>query len=89
MASVRLDGMLRTFTPRLKLASDAPSVGRLLDELEERYPGLRGRLRDELGRLRPFVRVFVNGTLVSPDRLGTARLGAEDSVDILHSIQGG
>jgi sulfur carrier protein ThiS len=89
MAEVRLDGMLSEFVPRTSVRSPARSVGALLDDLETRFPRLRHRLRDETHRLRPFVRIFVNGQSVPPDEVGDRRLRSGDSVDILHSIQGG
>jgi sulfur-carrier protein len=89
MAQVKLDGMLREFVPRLSVEAKAESVSGLLDELEGEFPRLRRRLRDESGTMRPFVRVFVNGEdMRSLDGLET-RLGPNDQVDILHSIQGG
>jgi len=81
--------MLKEFAPKLKLSTEAATVEGLLDDLESRYPRLRFRLRDETGRVRPFVRVFVNGEEIG-DLAGLATpLGASDSIDILHSIQGG
>ncbi len=89
MVAVRLDAMLREFAARREVDAEATNVGELLDELERRYPRLRFRLRDELGQLRPFVKVFLNGAEV--DRRGalSASLASADTVDILHSIQGG
>jgi ferredoxin-nitrite reductase len=81
--------MLREFAPKLKLSSEASNVGGLLDDLESRFPRLRFRLRDETGHVRPFVRVFVNGEEIG-DLGGLATpLVPSDSIDILHSIQGG
>jgi photosystem II stability/assembly factor-like uncharacterized protein/molybdopterin converting factor small subunit len=63
----------------------ASDVDGLVTELESRYPRITGRLRDELGALRPHVKIFVNGETV----------GLEDSVQeaddvrILPSISGG
>ncbi len=89
MADVRLDGMLRAFAPTTRLTSAAGSIDALLDDLEGRYPRLRNRIRDETRRVRPFVKVFVNGVEVRAAELPARRLGPDDSVDILHSIQGG
>jgi len=61
----------------------------LLADLEQRYPRLRFRLRDEAGRVRPFVRVFLNGSEVDRGHPLEVPLGPTDTVDILHSIQGG
>lgn len=89
MVAVRLDAMLREFAAKRELTTDATSVGGLIDDLEQRYPRLRFRLRDESGRVRPFVRVFLNGTEVDRSRPLEVALGPSDTVDILHSIQGG
>ncbi len=89
MPDVRLDAMLREFAARTSLTSDATSLGDLFDDLERRFPRLRNRIRDETRRVRPFVRVFVNGEEVR-DASGSSRtLGRQDHVDILQSIQGG
>ncbi len=80
--------MLREFTPELRLRSDAPTVGALLDELESRYPRLRSKLRDEAGAVRRFVRIFVDGRLLPPLALDRS-LASAHTVDILHSVAGG
>jgi len=89
MAAVRLDGMLKEFLPRLRLSTDATSVGGFLEDLERQYPRIRSKLRDETGRLRPYVRVFVNGQDVHDLQGLETPIGPADSVDVLHSIQGG
>jgi sulfur-carrier protein len=89
MASVRLDAMLREFTPKLRLTVEAGSVRELIESLEAQFPRLRGRLRDETGQVRRFVRVFVNGEPLERSAALSAPLAPQDSVDILHSIQGG
>ena len=81
--------MLSQFVPRRNLSSSARSVGALLDELETQFPRLRHRLRDETETIRPFVKIFVNGKEVRLREGGGPRLGPNDEVDILHSIQGG
>lgn len=89
MATVRLDSMLREFLPKRELDTSAPTVGALLDEIEEKFPRMRFRVRDETGKIRRFVKVFVDGE----DVLGLNGLDTPiapgASVDILHSIQGG
>lgn len=89
MATVRLDGMLSRYVPRTGLSSSAESVGALLDELEDRYPPLRHRIRDETHQIRPFVKVFVNGEEIPSDGAIEHPVRRTDSVEILHSIQGG
>ena len=89
MVDVHLDSWLREFGPRTHEQVDADSVAHLLDALEGRYPRLRFKLRDESGRLRRYVRVFVDGTDVSTTTGVATPLNGAQSIDILHSIAGG
>ena len=89
MVEVHLDSWLREFGPRAKVALDAETVDQLIDRLEERYPRLRFKVRDETGQIRRYVRVFVDGTDVSTSTGGSTRLDGVRTVDILHSIAGG
>ena len=89
MPTVHLDGMLRQYVSARSIEVEAADVSGLIDRIEEVYPRLRYRLRDEAGMLRRFVRIFVNGQDVSLVPGLTTRLRAGDKVDILHSIQGG
>ncbi|MCI4328099.1 MAG: MoaD/ThiS family protein [Thermoplasmata archaeon] len=89
MVSVRLDAMLKQFVPRRAITTSAPTVREALEELEARFPKVRWRLRDETGAMRRYVKVFVNGEPIDGQTgLGTP-LAPNDTVDILHSIQGG
>ncbi|HLN51002.1 MAG: MoaD/ThiS family protein [Thermoplasmata archaeon] len=89
MLEVHLDSWLREFGPRAKEKVDADSVEHLLDALEERYPGLRFKLRDETGQLRKYVRVFVDGQDISGTTGPATPLAGARTIDILHSIAGG
>ncbi len=86
---VRLDGWLRQFGPKSRESVDADSVDQLIDTLEERYPRLRFKLRDETGHLRRYVRVFLDGKDVSTSTGVSTPLSGVRVVDILHSIAGG
>jgi molybdopterin synthase sulfur carrier subunit len=41
----------------------APTVGGVLAALDGAYPGMRFRIVDEQGKLRPHIKVFVGQTL--------------------------
>jgi sulfur-carrier protein len=86
---VRLDSWLREFGPRGREKISADSVDQLIDQLESRYPRLRFKLRDETGRLRRYVRVFVDGHDVSTTTGVATSLADARTIDILHSIAGG
>ncbi len=89
MLEVHLDSWLREFGPRGPEKVSAGSVEELLDVLEQRYPRLRFKIRDETGGLRRYVRVFVDGEDVSGTTGVTTLLGGARTIDILHSIAGG
>ena len=89
MLRVRFDRWLREFGPRGNEEIQADSVELLLDELEDRYPRLRYKIRDEAGRLRRYVRVFVDGEDISGTTGMTTSLAGARTIDILHSIAGG
>ncbi len=89
MAQVHLDGMLREYVRVRTVEADAGSVRSVLEELETKYPRLTGKIRDETGTIRRFVRVFVNGDDVRGLQGLETPVGTGDRVDILHSIAGG
>jgi len=89
MLEVHLDSWLREFGPHGNEKMAADSVGHLIDALEQKYPRLRFKLRDETGALRRYVRVFVNGEDVSGTTGVATGLSGSETIDILHSIAGG
>ena len=68
---------------------EASSIGALIDALEAQHKGVKGRLCDDAGKLRSYVRVFVNDE--DARFLGdlTAPLKAGDTVSIVPAIAGG
>jgi molybdopterin converting factor small subunit len=62
------------------------TLARLLNHLDERFPGIRHRMIDEQDRIRPHIRVFVNQQMVSA--LDSA-LQAGDDVLIVAALSGG
>jgi molybdopterin synthase sulfur carrier subunit len=87
---VRIPTPLRAATDgAAELQSEAATVGGLIAELEERYPGIRGRLRDDSGALRRFVNLYVNGEDVRfRDGLETS-LASGDELSIVPAVAGG
>ncbi len=72
-----------------ELATSAPNVRALLDELEVRHPKLHRSVCDETGRVRRHVNVFVNSDhMRDRDGLNTP-LAPGDVVSILPAVSGG
>ena len=87
---VRIPTILRTYTGGDKAVSGAgATLTALLDDLDSRHTGLRGRLVTDEGALHRFVNVYVNdedvrflGGLETPLKDG-------DAVTVLPAVAGG
>ncbi len=83
---VLVPGALRSYTGELHVQADGDTLEAMFADLDRQYPGLRFRVVDEQGQLRPNMRVFVNGLNVRD--LGHA-LQAEDFVAVVLALSGG
>jgi len=87
---VRIPTPLRAATDgEAELTSSASNVLALLDDLETRYPAIKGRLRDEAGELRRFVNLYVNGEDVRFKQGLETSLAAGDELSIVPAVAGG
>ena len=77
---------LRSYTGAREVDAEGATIGALLAELDQRYPGLRFRMIDEQDRVRPHMRVFVNGEQIFDLTHG---LVPADSVQIVQALSGG
>jgi molybdopterin synthase sulfur carrier subunit len=58
--SVRVPTILRTYTKgESEVSADGSTLSEVLDSLDSSYPGIKGRVVDEQGKLRRFVNVYV------------------------------
>lgn len=83
---VLIPGALRSYTRQAEVDADGDTLDALFTGLDRRYPGLRFRVVNEQGLLRPNMRVFVNGTGVR--ELGHA-LRRDDFVAVVLALSGG
>jgi len=59
---VRIPTPLRRFTGGAEeVGVGGETVGKAIEDLEGKFPGIRERLCDESGRVRRFVNIYVNG----------------------------
>jgi len=87
---VRIPAPLRKLTGgQSEVAVQGANVTALVDALEAAHPGLKERLCDAAGQIRPFVNVYVNDEdirfLKGPD----TPLKDGDAVSIVPAIAGG
>ena len=83
---VLIPGALRSYTRESHVEADGDTLAALFADLDRRYPGLRFRVIDEQHRLRPNMRIFVNGLGVR-DLRHTLRPG--DFVALVLALSGG
>ena len=78
---------LRSYTQHQSpVDAEGSTVAEVLADLDRRYPGIRFRMIDEQDRIRPHMRIFVNGEQV---RDLATRLSPGDDVQILQALSGG
>lgn len=87
---------VRIPTPLQKLTKDQPEVAvtaknvkELLDNLERQFPGIKGRLCDEAGRVRRFVNIYLNEEDIRFLSQEATSLKDGDEVSIVPAIAGG
>jgi molybdopterin synthase sulfur carrier subunit len=88
--TVRIPAPLRKLTGGSgEVSASGATVAALVDDLEANHPGLKERLCDEKGAIRPFVNIYVNDEdirfLKGPD----TALNEGDAVSIVPAIAGG
>lgn len=83
---VLIPGALRSYTREANVEAEGATLSALFDDLDRRYPGLRFRVVDEQGQLRPNMRIFVSGLGVRD--LGHA-LKPGDFVALVLALSGG
>ena len=83
---VLIPSALRSYTEHAQAQAAGETLAALLDDLDRQYAGIRFRMIDEQDRIRPHMRVFVNG---EPVRDLRASLQPADDVQILQSLSGG
>jgi molybdopterin converting factor small subunit len=83
---VLIPAALRDYTGATRIDADGATLDAMFDDLDRRYPGIRFRVVDEQGNLRPNMRIFVNGVGVRDLRHA---LQPEDFVAVVLALSGG
>jgi len=83
---VLIPGPLLSYTAVREVDATGGTLGELLADLDRRYPGLRFRVVDEQGHLRPHMRCFINGEQVFDM---TRTLQSNAAVQFVQALSGG
>jgi molybdopterin converting factor small subunit len=84
--NVLIPSALRSYTESSHAQAQGASLGELLADLDRQYAGIRFRMVDEQERIRPHIRIFVNGTQA---RELAHALDPRDEVVIVQALSGG
>lgn len=83
---VLIPSPLVSYSRRKNVEARGSTLGEMLLDLERQFPGIRFRMIDEQDRVRPHMRIFVNGeqefSLKRP-------LNPEDEISIVQALSGG
>jgi sulfur-carrier protein len=87
---VKIPTILRTYTGGEKaVEAKGDTLAALIDDLDSRHPGLKGRLITDQGALHRFVNVYVNDEDVRFTGSLETALNDGDAVTILPAVAGG
>ena len=88
--SVRIPTILRTYTGGdSEVSATGANLAEVLDDLDAQFPGVKGRILDEDGKLRRFVNVYVGNDDVrfQDDLLTPTPDGTE--ISVIPAVAGG
>ena len=83
---VLIPSALQSYTQSSRAEARGSTLGEVLLDLDQQYPGIRFRMIDEQEQVRRHIRIFVNG--VSLTRLSQA-LQDIDEIVIVQALSGG
>jgi len=88
--SVRIPTILRTYTGGdSEVSADGATLAEVLDDLDARFAGIKGRILDDAGELRRFVNVYVgNDDVRFLDNLATPTPDGVQ-VSVIPAVAGG
>jgi molybdopterin converting factor small subunit len=92
MITFQISGYLTEYTGgRAEIALDGSpaNVRQALDRLWKEHAGLRDRVLNELGEVRPHVNVFLNSQVVSRDKALQTEIVGDAEVCIMPAVSGG
>ncbi|HSF69368.1 MAG TPA: MoaD/ThiS family protein [Nitrospira sp.] len=84
---IHIPSALRSYTrQQSEVQAEGSTLGEVLSELDNRYPGFRFRIVTEQDKIRPHIRIFVNDeqahALLAP-------LDEDDRIYIVCALSGG
>lgn len=90
MAKIKFTSALKNFFPDLEeMEMNAGSVKELLEEVNQKHPGIVGYLLDEKGQLRKHVNIFLDDELIKDRESLSDSTEFTNEVLIYQALSGG
>ncbi|TDI71795.1 MAG: molybdenum cofactor biosynthesis protein MoaD [Bacteroidetes bacterium] len=90
MPRINFTQALKRFYPDLEEVDiSAENVAEVIQNLNQRYPGLKDYLLDEQGRLRQHVNIFIGNKLIKDKEKLSDKVSEKDEVFIMQALSGG
>jgi sulfur-carrier protein len=90
MAKVRIPTPLRKLTQgNEEVAAEGATIGALLADLEQKYPGIKEKICDDKGQVRRFVNIFQNDEDIRYLQNLETPIKDSDEISIVPAIAGG
>ena len=88
--SVRIPTILRTYTDgESEVSATGATLAEVLDDLDAKFAGIKGRILDEDGKLRRFVNIYVdNDDVRFQDDLATPTPDGTE-ISVIPAVAGG
>ena len=87
---VRIPTPLRRYTAGAEeVGVSGSTIGTVVEDLEQKFPGIKERLYDEQGRVRRFVNIYVNQEDIRFLQGEDTGLSEGDEISIVPAIAGG
>ncbi len=88
--TVRIPTPLQKLTKnQAEVKVDAKDIKGLIENLEKQFPGIKGRICDEKGKIRRFINIYVNEEDIRFLKQDETPLKDGDEVSIIPAIAGG
>lgn len=87
---VRIPSPLQKLTKdKAEIEAEGRSVKELINNIEEKFPGIRERICDDSGKVRKFINIYVNEEDIRFLKQDETTLKDGDEVSIIPAIAGG
>jgi len=88
--TVRIPTPLQKLTQnQAEVKASGTTIKELIEDLEKNFPGIKGRVCDETGKIRRFINIYVNEEDVRFLQQDETPLEDGDEVSIIPAIAGG